>query len=413
MNIKMRVLVIAGAFFIFGLPLWPTFVDHDVPMTRSWAASEEEGSKPHQIGSPPSNDASDEEPGLSEENMMSNREIRDTSITIFAAGDIAKCDGEDPWWEELLELVGVLPKDEGEEREEEEPAFNELLEILHLREENDHYASAEETAKLLHGLKGSILAIGDLGYPIGSSESFNKCYERTWGPLKSRTYPVPGNHEYKTKGAVPYFAYWGSRAGEAGKGYYSFDLGEWHIIALNSKIEPTHHEGGVTPQHEWLIQDLAATKAQCILSYWHHPVFSSGQNSGSSRMKSILETLYARGVSVILTGHAHDYERFAPQNPEGVKDLYRGFRQFVVGTGGAPLRPLKKRIDNSEAFRADSFGVLRLDLDSQNYSWQFLPIEGGEPYDVGSGSCVSLSKPKTLIHNTESISPWDPADDNK
>ncbi len=315
--------------------------------------------------------------------------------TIFAVGDIAKCDGEDPWWDEFQELVGTLPEDlrrgSGEEVKE-ESFLEELLELVGWSEETDHYAHAEETATLLQGQRGSILALGDLAYQKGSTRSFNECYDRTWGPLKDRTYPVPGNHEYKTKDAVPYFAYWGSRAGEAGKGYYSFDLGKWHLIALNSKLEKKEHRGTISAQHAWLKQDLAATNARCILAYWHHPVFSSGQQGGSSRMKNMLQTLYDRGVSVVLKGHAHDYERFALQNPEGGLDPARGFRAFVVGTGGAPLRPIEQRVNNSEVFRADRFGVLKMELYSDRYTWAFSPV-GGEPFfDAGTGSCVVPKK---------------------
>ena len=318
--------------------------------------------------------------------------VPEITETIFAAGDIAKCDGEDPEWEELLELVGLLPESAGEEREEEESALQEILEILGLREETDHYSNAEETARLLLGLKGRILALGDLAYSKGSSRSFNECYDRTWGPLKDRTYPVPGNHEYKTKDAVPYFAFWGRRAGEAGKGYYSFDLGGWHIIALNSKLEKKRYRDTISAQHAWLQQDLATTNARCILAYWHHPVFSSGQKGGSQRMKNMLQTLYANGVSVVLKGHDHDYERFALQNAEGGLDPAHGFRAFVVGTGGAPLHSFKTRQKNSEFFRSDTFGVLKLELYSDRYAWEFLPVGGNPPLDTGTGSCVLPKK---------------------
>ena len=318
--------------------------------------------------------------------------VPEIPIIIFAAGDIAKCDGEDSWWEEFLELVKILPESAGEESEEDEPTFHKLLELVGWIEETDHYASAEETATLLHGFNGPILGLGDLGYPIGSARSFNECYQRTWGTLKDRTYPVPGNHEYKTKNAAPYFAYWGRQAGEAGKGYYSFDLGGWHIIALNSKLEKKRYRGTISAQHAWLQQDLAATNARCILAYWHHPVFSSGQHGGSQRMKNMLRTLYAGGVSVVLKGHDHDYERFAPQNAGGDLDPARGFRAFVVGTGGAPLRPLETRQKNSEFFQADTFGVLKLELYSDRYTWEFLPVGGGSALDAGTGSCNLTQK---------------------
>jgi len=200
---------------------------------------------------------------------------------IFAAGDIAKCDGDHSKWEEFLKLVGIFPESVVEEKKE--PALHKLLELVGVIEETDYYANAEDTAHLLNGQKGRILAVGDLGYPIGSPRSFNKCYDRTWGPLKGRTFPVPGNHEYKTKGAGPYFAYWGSRAGDAGKGYYSFDLGGWHIIALNSKLEKSESHDTVTTQQAWLQQDLATTNARCILAFWHHTLFSSGQHGGISK----------------------------------------------------------------------------------------------------------------------------------
>ena len=321
--------------------------------------------------------------------------LSEVPITIFAVGDIAKCDGEDAWWEEFQELVGILPEDSGRVRGEEvteEPFLEELLELVGWSEETGDYASAAETATLLQGQRGSILALGDLAYEKGSARSFKECYDRTWGPLKDRTYPVPGNHEYKTKNAAPYFSYWGSRAGEAGKGYYSFDLAGWHLIALNSKLEKKNPTDTISAQHAWLKRDLAATNARCILAYWHHPVFSSGQHEGSPRMKNLLQTLYARGVSVMLKGHAHDYERFALQNAEGRIDPARGFRAFVVGTGGAPLRPLETRQKNSEFFQAATFGVLKLELYSDRYAWAFLPVGGTPPLDTGTGSCVLPKK---------------------
>jgi hypothetical protein len=236
--------------------------------------------------------------------------------------------------------------------------------------------------------QGSILALGDLSYSKGSQKSFKECYDRTWGKVKDRTYPVPGNHEYKTHDAVPYFTYWGRQAGEFGKGYYSFDLGRWHLIALNSILEKHHSRNTVSAQHAWLKQDLASTNAKCILAYWHHPVFSSGEHGGSQRMKNILQTLYSRGVSVVLKGHDHDYERFALQNAQGALDPRGGFRAFVVGTGGVQLRSLKTPQKNSAFFQADTFGVLKLQLYSDRYTWEFLPVDDGSALDAGTGSCV-------------------------
>jgi hypothetical protein len=135
---------------------------------------------------------------------------------------------------------------------------------------------------------------------------------------------------------------------------------------------------------------------QKVGAFWHHPVFISGQQPGSPRMKNILETLYRFGVTVGLNGHAHNYERFAPQNPDGAMDLSRGFRQFVVGTGGVPLRPLKMRQPNSEVFQAEAYGVLRLNLYPHDYSWQFIPVKEGQPSDNGTGTCIASGRPQAL-----------------
>ena len=315
--------------------------------------------------------------------------------TVLAAGDIAKCNGETSWNEDFLKLVHIIP-DTGPP----EPFLENLFELLSLREETDYPTSATLTANLVLRLPGKVLALGDLVYPTGSTRQFQECYEATWGQFKRRTYPVPGNHEYKQKNAQPYFDYWGNLAGQAGKGYYSFDAGEWHIIALNSKLEKKEHQAVVSAQHAWLKHDLAATKARCILAYWHHPVFSSGQHSGTPRMKNILHTLYDVGVTVVLAGHAHHYERFSPQNPEGERDQKRGFRQFVIGTGGVPLRPLKKQHRNSEMFQADALGILRLDLYSNHYVWKFISVTDGPPYDMGEGTCVTPSRPEVVPQRT-------------
>ena len=313
-------------------------------------------------------------------------DTQDRPTTLLAAGDIAKCNGESSWNEEFLKLIHIIP-DKGPP----EHFLENVLELLFLKEETDYPTNAALTAKLVLRLPGKVLALGDLVYPTGSTQQFQECYESTWGQFKRRTYPVPGNHEYKQTNAQPYFDYWGNLAGQPGKGYYSFNAGAWHIIALNSKLEKKEHQSTISPQHAWLQHDLEVSNAHCILAYWHHPVFSSGQHSGTPRMKNILQTLYDFGATVVLAGHAHHYERFAPQNPEGKKDPIRGFRQFIVGTGGVPLRPLKKRHINSEVFQADVFGVLRLDLYSHHYAWEFIPVKDRQPYDMGKGTCVTPS----------------------
>ncbi len=317
--------------------------------------------------------------------------VGNSQTTILAAGDIAKCDNEDSWKVKFLKLVKLIP-DEGPS----EPFLENFLELLSISEETDYPSNAALTANLILHLSGRVLALGDLVYPAGTDQQFQECYESTWGQFKSRTHPVPGNHEYREKGAAPYFAYWGRQAGSDKRGFYSFDLGEWHIIALNSPSERKEGKDTISAQQTWLKKDLSATNNRCILAYWHHPVFSSGQHGGTERMKHILEILYEAGVSVVLTGHDHHYERFAPQNPSGSIDPLRGFRNFVIGTGGRSLRPLKKRHENSEVFRADTFGVLRLDLYSNYYTWQFLPVKEEKPSDMGAGICVNTSGPETL-----------------
>jgi len=396
MSVTFLALISGAVFFIFVWTLGITPSNQDFSKTKSQAISEDKNRRPYGVDFPKRNDSDEERHVSRYQNVLSTKEkTSDMPTTILAAGDIAKCDGEGPWIEKFLKLVGILPDDGPQE-----PFLENLLELFFLSEETDHPAKAELTAGLVLHVPGRVLALGDLVYPTGSTQQFQKCYESTWGQFKARTHPVPGNHEYKQKDAAPYFAYWGNQAGEIGCGFYSFDVRGWHIIALNSKIEKEKHEETISAQHAWLQEDLAVTKAHCILAYWHHPVFSSGQQPGTTRMKNILRTLYTFGVTVVLTGHAHHYERFAPQNPEGVRDRSRGFRQFVVGTGGVSLRPLEKRHENSEAFQADSYGVLRLDLYPNHYSWQFLPVGEEQPYDVGTGTCVTPSRPEPLLEQT-------------
>jgi hypothetical protein len=214
--------------------------------------------------------------------------------------------------------------------------------------------------------------------------------------LKDRTRPAPGNHDFKSDKAGPYYEYWGATAGESGRGYYSFDLGSWHIVALNSNIGSKKK----SKQYVWLRDDLAATKAPCLLAYWHHPVFSSGMHGSASKMKKVLQLLYDQGVTVVLAGHDHNYERFAPQDPKGRPDDERGFVQFIVGTGGSDLREAPKRLeDNSQSFSAENLGVLKLELFERHYNWEFLPASGPEFHDSGSARCVNSSSAVTEPQN--------------
>jgi 3',5'-cyclic AMP phosphodiesterase CpdA len=198
---------------------------------------------------------------------------------------------------------------------------------------------------------------------------------------------VPGNHEYQTPGAADYFAYFGSRAGTPGQGWYAYDLGSWRIYALNSNCDEIGGCGPGSPQEAWLRADLAANPRACSLAYWHHPLFSSGEHGSDPRMRDVAEALYESGVDVVLSGHDHDYERFAPQSPDGEPDADTGFRQFVVGTGGAPLRGLATVAPNSEARAASTYGLLKLTLRPTSYAWQFVPVAAGGFTETGWTAC--------------------------
>jgi acid phosphatase type 7 len=243
----------------------------------------------------------------------------------------------------------------------------------------------EQTAQLIDKIPGTVFNAGDDAYPRGTAEEFQKCYDPTWGRFKDRTFPTPGNHEYYSPNGAPYYAYFGAKAGAPSKGYYSYDLGEWHIVALNSNIDANIG----SEQEKWLKADLAAHPKACTLAYWHHPVFSSGMHGNEPAMKEIWKTLYAAGVDVVVNGHDHNYERFAPQAPDGKADPQHGIREFVVGTGGAPLRDIDKPITNSEVHNATTFGVIKFVLQPKSYSWEFIPIQGQTFTDKGTQACIT------------------------
>lgn len=243
----------------------------------------------------------------------------------------------------------------------------------------------EATAKILDANpNATVAALGDNAYSDGSTSDFANCYHPTWGRHFDRTRPAVGNHEYQTPDAAGHYGYYGAKAGDPDQGYYSYDLGEWHIVVLNSNIA---HDAG-SAQMQWLRSDLRANSGKsCTLAYWHHPRFSSGAHGNDSREAAFWETLYAEDVDVILNAHDHNYERFAPQTPSGAVDNARGIRAFVVGTGGTDLRPLGTTKSNSEVFNSASHGVLRVTLSPNGYAWQFLPIAGQTFTDSGTGSC--------------------------
>jgi hypothetical protein len=243
----------------------------------------------------------------------------------------------------------------------------------------------EATAALLDGISGTVFTAGDNAYPDGSAADFAQCYQPSWGRHKPRTRPSPGNHDYHTAGAPDYYSYFGASAGVAGQGYYSYDLGGWHIVALNSNISMAVGSA----QEAWLRADLAASGKPCTLAYWHHPRFSSGMTYGNSTATAPLwQALYEAGAEIVVSGHEHNYERFAPQDSAGAADAARGIREFVVGTGGeGQFDPVGTLQANSEVFNDSTWGVLKLTLAPNGYSWAFLPVAGSTFTDSGSGSC--------------------------
>jgi hypothetical protein len=274
------------------------------------------------------------------------------TMTLYAAGDIAEC---------------------------------------RLREVSDTMASrtAERIAtELATDSTARVLTLGDNAYPNGSADDYAKCYDPTWGRFKARTLPSPGNHEYHTPSATGYFDYFGALAGPQRRGYYSADIGAWHVISLNSNLNGAAQQA----QLDWLKSDLAARPAGCALAFWHHPVFSSGGHGNNAVMREAWRLLAAAGTDLVLSGHDHDYERFAPQDIDGNVDPQHGMRQFVIGSGGAQLTPLLIRRANSDTADNTSYGILKLTLNKTGYVWDFLPVANGSYTDHGTATCHATSK---------------------
>src|SRR5580700_943638 len=248
-------------------------------------------------------------------------------------------------------------------------------------------SGAEATAKILEQNDGTVVAIGDLAYPDGTRENF-QCYDRTWGRMKNRTRPAPGNHEFHSQGATFYFEYFGDAAGDPKNGFYSFDLGTWHIISLNSECSEIGGCQQGSREEKWLREDLAAHPTACTLAYFHKPLFSSGGAHGDApEVRPLYQALYDANADVILNGHDHDYERYAPQDANGKLDLARGIREFVVGTGGKNHRPFGASEPTSEVRDTTTFGVLKLTLKTGSYEWKFIPEAGKTFTDSGSDNC--------------------------
>jgi hypothetical protein len=260
-----------------------------------------------------------------------------------------------------------------------------------------HYSQTSDL--LVSGGFDAVLTLGDNQYEAGALTDFQSSYNPTWGRVKGITHPVPGNHEYATPGAAGYFSYFGAAAGDPTKGYYSFDLGSWHIVALNSNCLNVGgcHRG--SPQEVWLRADLAAHPSACTLAYWHHPRFTSGSvHQSDPRTEAFWQALHEFHADVVLTGHQHNYERFDPQSPAGSADPSNGIRQFVVGTGGKDLYSFASTpAPNSVVRNSNTFGVLKLTLRPKTYDWQFIPEAGQTFTDAGTGTCVGLPGRKTVV----------------
>lgn len=260
----------------------------------------------------------------------------------------------------------------------------------------------EATALLLDNIAGAVFTLGDSVYPNGTLSQFKDCYEPTWGRHKNRTRPSPGSHDYRDIGAAGYYTYFGESASPLDldctsncKGYYSYDLGTWHIIVLNSEID---YSLG-SDQEQWLRADLATNENTCTLAYWHKPLFSSGRHGNSASVQPMWQALYDFGADVVLNGHDHTYERFAPQSPTGQADPNRGIREFVVGTGGTGLYSFSTIQPNSEVRDNSSWGVLKLTLHPTSYEWEFIPIAGQTFTDSGSARCVEVVGPEAWVED--------------
>lgn len=252
---------------------------------------------------------------------------------------------------------------------------------------------AKATAKLIEKIPGTVFAAGDLAYEHGNAEEFQNCYGPTWGRFKNRTRPAPGNHEYGgPNDATAYFQYWGDQAGPVGKGYYSYDLGVWHIVSLNTNCDAPGLGGcgAGSPEELWLRDDLSRHPNSCIVAYGHHALFSSGifkRHAMRPEVKPLWQDLYYAHADLMLVGHEHSYERFAAQDPDGLADPEHGIREIVVGTGGRSHDPLGFAIANSEVRDANTFGVLKVTLSPRGYTWEFIPEEGKTFRDSGVAVC--------------------------
>ena len=243
----------------------------------------------------------------------------------------------------------------------------------------------EATAELVSELPGTIALLGDVVYQDGTRFEFRNCFDPSWGRVLDRSRPSPGNHEYRTDQAGPYYEYFGTRAGPSGRGYYTYKLGTWRIYSLNS-------ERNIPEQTAWLETHLAANPSKCILAYWHKPLYTGGRNPNDSTVRPLFDALNRAGAEVVLNGHNHHYERFAPQDAFGNFMPKGGTREFVIGTGGSQLEEFVTVQPNSLVRYVAGWGVLRMTLSPGSYGWKFLPVLGAAEADTGSANCSPLTK---------------------
>ena len=246
--------------------------------------------------------------------------------------------------------------------------------------------SGAATAALLDTIGGTVFTAGDNAYPDGSAAEFRDCYATTWGRHLERTKPTAGNHDWETKGLAGYREYFREKAGPDGASWYSYDLGAWHVIVLDSDCIFVRGCLPGSPQGIWLEANLKAATATCTMAIWHHPRFSSGEHGNDASVWPFWDALYRAGADVVVNGHDHDYERFGPQDPAGREDKAAGIREFVVGTGGAVLRAFPTVAAHSEVRIARTFGVIRFVLHPTSYDWSFIATSGAVE-DSGSGPC--------------------------
>src|SRR6185503_7504917 len=246
-------------------------------------------------------------------------------------------------------------------------------------------AGDEQSGAVLDGQQGVVLALGDNAYSDGTLAEYQNCYDSNWGRQKSRTRPTSGNHDYNTPGGAGYYAYFGAAAGDPATGWYSYTLGSWFILSLNSQVDM--YVG--SPQEQWLRQQLAAHPNQCVLAYWHYPRWTTILNRTTlDAVKPLWDALYEYGADVILNGHDHAYQRWVPQTPAGAVDNNFGIPEFAVGTGGGEgLYQLGPNAPNTAVRNNTTFGVIKFTLRNGGYDWQFLPVAGQTFTDAGSANC--------------------------